>query len=261
MLIDLMIIVILFLLGISVGSFLNVVADRVPAGMSIIRPPSYCFTCSHELQPRDMVPVLSYLMLRGRCRYCGQQYPARSMLVELATGLAFVLAYQVFGLGWQYWPAVIFCCVYIVIFVTDLEQDTVPYPVVLPAIVLAVLFAAFSPLTGTLPGLVSCLVGLAIGMAVLTVPWLGGRLSKNKWVSPGDICIAGLIGASVGFKYVFVAFYTVVIAGLILILAAAVLHKRSTILPLPLSALLAAGGFIAIFLGGDIVDTLPAMFP
>ena len=83
--------VIFFLLGISVGSFLNVVADRVPAGKSLIYPPSHCFSCGRKLEARDLVPVVSYLVLRGRCRYCKARIPVRSMLVELAVGLLFAI--------------------------------------------------------------------------------------------------------------------------------------------------------------------------
>jgi leader peptidase (prepilin peptidase)/N-methyltransferase len=79
--------VVLFLLGLSLGSFLNICLDRVPRRESIIRPPSHCDACGRELALRDLVPVFSWIFLRGRCRYCGARIPARVPLIELACGL------------------------------------------------------------------------------------------------------------------------------------------------------------------------------
>ena len=90
-------VILLFLIGISVGSFLNVVADRIPLKQSIVSPPSHCFGCGHVLQWRDMVPVASYIILRGKCRYCGAGYSPRSMIIEALTGLLFALAWLRFG--------------------------------------------------------------------------------------------------------------------------------------------------------------------
>ncbi|HUG93062.1 MAG TPA: prepilin peptidase [Planctomycetaceae bacterium] len=91
-----------FVIGSAFGSFLNVVIDRVPSGQSIVRPPSRCPSCSTQLRPLDLVPVASYLWLRGRCRYCRTSIPIRLMLVELAAGLGFLGIYLWSGLnpGW-----------------------------------------------------------------------------------------------------------------------------------------------------------------
>ena len=91
-----------FVMGSAFGSFLNVVIDRVPSGQSIVRPPSRCPSCGTQLRPLDLVPVASYLWLRGRCRYCRTSIPVRLMLVELAAGLAFLGVYLWSGLnpGW-----------------------------------------------------------------------------------------------------------------------------------------------------------------
>ncbi|MBI4219426.1 MAG: prepilin peptidase [Chloroflexi bacterium] len=88
-----------FVLGSAFGSFLNVVMDRVPAGQSIIKPGSRCPACGTALRPLDLIPVASYLWLRGRCRYCKARIPLRLLLVELATGLAFLAVYLRFGVN------------------------------------------------------------------------------------------------------------------------------------------------------------------
>jgi len=88
---------IFFLFGLSMGSFLGVCIDRLPANKSIVRPPSYCDDCGHKLGVLDLVPILSYLVLRGRCRYCGAKIPYTVLLVELATAGLFLLFWYQFG--------------------------------------------------------------------------------------------------------------------------------------------------------------------
>ncbi|MFC1924955.1 prepilin peptidase [Chloroflexota bacterium] len=83
--------IIFILLGISIGSFLNVCIDRLPARKSLISPPSHCDSCQHPLSPGDLIPILSYLWLRGRCRYCGARIPIRSVVVEVLTAFLFAL--------------------------------------------------------------------------------------------------------------------------------------------------------------------------
>lgn len=101
-------------MGLAVGSFINVVADRVPAGQSIVRPRSRCPSCSTELRTRDLIPVLSYLWLRGRCRYCRARIPLRILIVESVTGLAFLLAYLAFdATAWFLATAVAFTVIMI----------------------------------------------------------------------------------------------------------------------------------------------------
>ncbi|MFC1870367.1 prepilin peptidase, partial [Chloroflexota bacterium] len=126
------IIIIFGLLGVAVGSFLNVCIDRLPGGGSLLKPPSRCPACQRRLTPRDLIPVFSYLWLRGRCRYCQSPIPRRVLWVELSTGLMFVF------LWWQYGPTLelgivtFYFCLLIVILVIDLEQGLILNKVVYP---------------------------------------------------------------------------------------------------------------------------------
>ena len=251
---------ILFLLGVSVGSFLNVVADRVPAGKSIVHPPSHCSSCGHMLEPRDLFPIVSYLLLRGKCRYCGHTIGARSMLVELATGLLYALAFFTFGLTWQLAAALIFSSFYIILFITDLEQGILPHVIVYPGIGLALIIALLSPLTGTWPGIVSSVEGLAISYGFFFLLWAVPRLFKLSVLGLGDVGMAGLIGASVGFPLVLVALYIAVLAGALTAALLVVFKARKLNQPLQFGPFLASAGLITLFWGKDIFDACYQFF-
>ena len=110
------------LLGLSVGSFLNLCMDRLPAGGSILRPGSHCDSCQRQLGVADLVPVLSYVWLGGRCRYCGARIPLRLPLVELATAVIFALLAWHYWLGLDLFIALVYASLFLVVFVIDLEQ-------------------------------------------------------------------------------------------------------------------------------------------
>ena len=247
---------IFFLLGISVGSFLNVVADRVPAGESILRPPSHCFGCGHPLEPRDLFPIVSYLLLRGRCRYCGKSFPARSMLVELACGLLFVLAITVFGLTWQTLVTIVFGSFFIILFVTDLEQGLLPHVIVYPGIAAALIFAALNPLTGTTPGFLSSLAGLGVSFGAFLLLWAVPKIFKSNITGFGDVGMAGLIGASVGYPTALVALYVAILAGGLAAALLVLFKVKKLSEPLQFGMFLAFGGMLSLFCGQDIVDAL-----
>ena len=113
------------LLGLFIGSFLNVCIDRLPQGQSIISPRSHCAACNRKLGNLDVIPVFSYLWLRGRCRYCQAHIPLRLPVVEGITGLLFTFLYWKFGLGLELGISLVYACLLTVIFVIDLENQLV----------------------------------------------------------------------------------------------------------------------------------------
>ena len=245
---------ILFLFGVSVGSFLNVVADRVPAGKSIVHPPSHCSSCGHMLEPRDLFPIVSYLLLRGKCRYCGHSIGARSMLVELAAGLLFALAFFAFGLTWQLAAALFLSSFYIILFITDLEQGILPHVIVYPGIGLALALALSNPLTGIMPNFMDSAAGLGVSFGFFFLLWVVPRLFKKSIMGFGDVGMAGLIGASVGFPLALVALYIAVLAGALTAALLVVFKARKLNQPLQFGPFLASAGLITLFWGKDIFD-------
>ncbi len=259
-LLDAVLTLILFLLGVSVGSFLNVVADRVPAGKSIIRPPSHCFNCGHELEPRDLFPIISYLLLKGKCRYCGQSFTARSMLVELATGLLFVMAFFAFGLSWQLAAVIIFGSFYIVLFIASLEQGVLPPVIVYPGIALSLVLALFNPLSGIRPDFIGAAAGLGVSVGFFFLLWSVPRLFRKNVLGFGDVGMAGLVGASTGFPQILVALCIALVSGALTAALLALLKPRKTNGPVQLGPFLAAAGLITLFYGNDILDGLLQLF-
>ena len=114
------------LFGLAVGSFLNLNIDRIPRGQSIVKPPSHCDQCQRRLAPLDLVPLLSYLWLRGRCRFCGAAIPRRAFLVEVVTGSFFGLVGYQFGLAPVAWVILAYGGLFIAISVIDLEWRIIP---------------------------------------------------------------------------------------------------------------------------------------
>ena len=111
--------------GIAIGSFLNVCIDRLPSRKSLVSPPSHCDSCQHRLGLLDNIPIFSYLFLRGRCRYCGARIPTRVFLVEFITGMLFLLAFWRYGLTAQFGVTAFWCCVFLVIIFIDWEHKLI----------------------------------------------------------------------------------------------------------------------------------------
>ena len=211
------------LLGTAIGSFLNVCIDRLPAGKSLLYPPSHCEACQHRLSLTDLIPVLSYLWLRGHCRYCRAPIPRRLFWVEVGSGLLLAFTYWHYGLSVEFVVTTFYCYLFIVLGVIDLEHKLILNKIVYPAAVVALIIDAFLPQPGIidfwlpwpwLGGIVSGVIGGAIGFVFLLIPLLISLLIYHQeGMGWGDIKMAGLIGLVTGFPLVFVALLMAVILG------------------------------------------------
>jgi leader peptidase (prepilin peptidase) / N-methyltransferase len=251
--------IIFFLLGISIGSFLNVVADRVPLGKSLISPPSYCFQCGHRLLSRDLIPVISYIWLRGKCRFCGTSIPARSMLIELFAGLLFVLALMKFGLGWTLAEALIGISIFIVILIVDMEQGLLPHLIVYPAIAIVMIIAGINSFIGLQPDFLSALLGFSLGAGLFLLLWGTPKLFHKTIVGFGDVGVAGLIGASVGFPLVMIALYLAIFTGGITVIVLLALKRRKLSDPIYFGLYLALGAIGTILVGKEIMEVMASL--
>ncbi len=252
--------------GMAVGSFLNVCIDRLPAGESIIRLPSHCESCKRRIRWRDLVPVFSYMWLRGRCRHCGERIPLRLPLVELATGVIFGLLAWHYGLNPQLIMALVYVCLFLLIFVIDLEQQMVLYAVVLPAIALAFIFSFFwggfgdywpqSGIANTyLDGLACAFFGGAVGFVFMIVPYIIARMHYGEeGMGQGDIYLAVLIGMATGFPLVIMALIMGIIAGGIAAVALIALKIRKRKDPIAFGPFLAAAAMLILVWGAPIME-------
>ena len=255
----------LAIVGLAVGSFLNVCIDRLPADESIIRLPSHCNSCKRKIQWRYLVPVFSYLWLRGRCRYCGAHIPLRILLVELATAIMFGLLTWHYGLSPQLVMALIYACFFLLIFVIDLERQLILYTVIFPAMALAFIFSFFwgEGLEGYWPhianahldGMASALLGGAVGLVFMILPYLVSRAHYGtEGMGEGDIYLAALIGLATGFPLVIVALIMGIIVGGVVAVSLLLLKIRKRKDPIPFGPFLAAAAMVTLVWGVQILE-------
>jgi leader peptidase (prepilin peptidase)/N-methyltransferase len=230
--------------GLALGSFLNVVAARIPRGGSLMRPASACMSCSTPIAWYDNVPLLSYAVLRGRCRACGAGIPLRYPAVELVTALLVVGCVVAFGITLEALVAAFFCAVLVAVSAIDLEHRIIPNKIVLPAaaIVLAAQTALEPSVEWTLAAL-GC--SLFLFLAVLAYPTGMGM---------GDVKLALLLGAALGRT----APVALMIGMLAAIVPAVVLFARhgsaARKMAIPFGPFLALGGVVALFAGEALLD-------
>ncbi len=187
-------------LGLAIGSFGNVVIWRVPRGESVVRPPSACPSCGHAIRPRDNVPLVSWLLLRGRCRDCGDGISARYPLVELATGALFVLvAAWLLPQDGGLWlvPALwYFVAIAVMLTMIDIDTRRLPDRIVLPSyVVVAVLLVVASVGTGRYDALLRA----AVGMAALWLFYFALVMIYPRGMGFGDVKLAGVLGLYLGW--------------------------------------------------------------
>jgi leader peptidase (prepilin peptidase) / N-methyltransferase len=235
--------------GLALGSFLNVVAARVPLRRSIIRPASACMSCETEIAWYDNVPLFSYAVLRGRCRACQASIPLRYPLVELATALLVAGCVWKFGLSADAAVGAFFCAALVAVSATDLEHRIVPNRVVVPAAALVLLAQ-----TGLHPGVEWLVAGLgASGFLFLAA------LAYPKGMGMGDVKLALLLGVMLG-RTVPIALMLGMLAALVPSLVLVARHgARARKMGIPLAPFLALGGVVALFAGHGLLDAYLAL--
>jgi len=251
--VEILLIFLFALLGLAVGSFLNVCIDRLPRNESIVNPPSHCPVCQHKLAVKDLIPVFSYLRLRGRCRYCQAAIPRRLFWVELATGLIFAFLYWHYGLSVELGVMAFYACLFIIIFVTDLEHGLILNKVVYPSMVVALLLALLpqSWLTQwTVTGVANAALGGGIGFAIFLLIALASRGGMG-W---GDVKLAALIGLATGFPLVFFSIIMGAILGGIVAVALVIAKKRKRRETIPFGPFLALAAMITLLWGSNILS-------
>jgi leader peptidase (prepilin peptidase) / N-methyltransferase len=229
--------------GLALGSFLNVVAARVPLRRSIVHPPSACMDCGHEIAWYDNVPVLSWLLLRGKCRNCSARIPARYPAVEAVSGLLVAACFWRFGFHPEALVASFFCLALVTVSATDLEHRIIPNRIVLPAA--AVVLVAQT--------VVHPSPEWAIGAAGACAFLLVAALAYPAGMGMGDVKLALLLGAMLGRTVpvaIFVGMVAALVPGVVLLLKHG---SKARKMGVPLAPFLGLGAVVALFWGHPLL--------
>lgn len=233
-----------FVPALAIGSFLNVVAARVPVGRSVVTPASACLSCGQQLAWRDNIPVFSWLLLRGRCRGCGTTIGWVYPVVELLTALLVAACFLVYGLSADAFVAAFFCVVLVTVSATDLSHRIVPNVIVLPAAVLVL--AAQT--------IVHPSAEWAIGAFGASFFLLLAALAYPKGMGMGDVKLALLLGAMLG-RTVPVGLMLGMIAALVPSVILLARHgSAARKMAIPFAPFLALGAIVALFAGDRLLD-------
>lgn len=247
--------VILFLsilgMGLSVGSFLNVCIYRIPEGNSIFFPGSRCPHCGKKIKFYDNIPVLSFILLRGKCRFCEARISIQYPLVELLTVFLFLASYQWWGLSLGFLSSVILGCLLIIVFFVDLRHRIIPDVITLPGILAGLSLALFSPQLTILDSFLGLLIG---GGAFCLLAILGELLFKKESLGGGDIKLAAMLGAFLGWQKLFLIFFLSALIGSVVgILAIHLSSRVKEHRTIPFGPFLALASFAAMFWGEGLI--------
>jgi len=229
--------------GLAIGSFLNVIAARVPLRRSIVAPRSACMSCETPIALRDNIPLVSFVLLRGRCRHCGAQISWRYPAVEGLTAVLVAASAWKFGLTWDFLVASLFCATLVTVSATDLDRRIIPNRIVLPS-------AAAILVANTLlhPSVEWIAAGLAAAAALLLA-----ALAYPGGMGMGDVKLALLLGVALG-RTVPVALFIGMVSALAPAVVLLARHgSAARKMGIPFGPFLALGGVVALFAGQSIL--------
>lgn len=258
---------IVFAVGASIGSFLNVVVYRLPARLSILWPPSCCPHCLHQLAKRENIPVLGWLWLRGRCRHCKSRISVRYPLVEAITGVIFLLVFWTYGFGLEtlgYWA---FLSWLLILSLIDLDTMTLPNSLTQSGLIVGLLFQGTvgflqaSQLAGISHQLMSGIAAAVLGIWLVDIiGFVGSIILGQPAMGGGDAKLAAMMGAWLGWKYLLLSGFIAVAAGAFGgggAIALGWLNRRQ---PMPFGPFLALGAALTIFFGKSLLSTYVRLF-
>jgi leader peptidase (prepilin peptidase)/N-methyltransferase len=269
-----LLLVFLAVFGLAIGSFLNVVIVRVPSGESLLRPPSKCPLCEHEIQNRDNIPIVSWLLLKGRCRNCGEPIPAGYPLVEAANAVLWVLAGVRFGVSAEVVPYALLFSVLLALSVIDLELYILPNKITYPSILVSLVAIPVLSLVATddpgaaMLGAVIGAIGFAGFLLVLLLAW--ELILRKEGMGMGDVKLAVLLGLWIGYINPLLCLFALIASSVIgLVVGIAILAVRKESRPFPFGPWLALGSILVILFAApilrlydiDVDEALPARPP
>lgn len=237
--------VFVFIIGACVGSFLNVCIYRIPEGKSVVTGSSHCYACGHQLNFIDMLPVLNYFILKGRCRYCGTNFSLQYPLVEFITGFMYLAAYLKFYNNWTTLLLWVFFSLLIVVTIIDLYHRIIPEGILLTGIVLGLPLAGLQSVDKLVSGLIGLLVA-GIIMLIIAIISKGG-------MGGGDIKLSTVMGLYLGWQGVLLALFLAFLIGGITGIFLLLTGRKGRKDVVPFGPYLALGGLLAVMWGQELL--------
>ena len=237
--------VLFFIYGIVLGSFFNVVGLRVPKKESIVKPPSHCPKCKRRLTVVDLIPVFSYLFLRGKCHSCGTKISPIYVMTEFVTGMLFAFSYWYIGFSFELIVAILFVSLLMIIIVSDIAYMLIPDKVLLFFLPLLVVGRILSPLEPWWDSLLGAAVGFGILLfiAIVSKGGMGG----------GDIKLFFLLGYVLGTIHTLLTLFVASVIGMIIGIIMLKVRKQDRKTPLPFGPSIALAAIIVYFFGDAMI--------
>jgi leader peptidase (prepilin peptidase)/N-methyltransferase len=239
-----MIIFTILLFGLTIGSFLNVVIYRLPLGQSITFPPSHCPQCEQRLRWYELIPVISYMLQGGKCRSCRIAIPIRYPLVELLTGILYIMLYLHFGLSYKFFTAILFISVLIPIIFIDLQHQLIPDSLNVAGVILGISVLPWSDVS-----LTSAALGFLVGGGIMLLI----AVISHGGMGGGDIKMMAMMGIFLGLKLTCLALFLSFIFGGVVSLIVILLGIKKRKDFIPFGPFLALGGFTSCGFGNEII--------
>ena len=243
--------IIFFISGLAAGSFLGVVAHRLPRKLSIVKPASFCPDCKRKIPFYDNIPLLSFIVLKGRCRYCKNKIPVTTLLIEIITGVLFLANYIFFGLTIKTLAGIILCSVLIVISFIDIDFRIIPNAIVLPFAMVGLAINILSDLPGWWMPLAYS-AGAFLFMLVI-------HLIYPKGMGMGDVKLSLMIGAFL-IKDVIAALFLGFLAGLIYGVSLIIIKRGKLKQAIPFGPFISLGSIVSLFWGNNILKWYISFF-
>lgn len=244
-------------LGVSVGSFLNVCIYRLPRRQSLVSPPSRCPACGQPLRWYHNIPVVSWITLRGRCAHCRAPIAIQYPVIEIVTALVWVLVVWMTPVGWLLAARLILATALIVLFMIDLEHQLLPNVITLPGIAIGLAFSFVAP-----PGPVDALLGILVGGGILYgIAAAYYFVRREEGMGMGDVKMLAMVGAFLGWRAVLLTLVLASFAGAIIGMIMMALQKGDMRYALPFGTFLAVGTLIAMLFGDALLEWYLGFYP
>ena len=243
--------VVIFIFGLILGSFYTVVGERLPEGKSIVNPPSHCPNCNHRLGILELIPVLSFLFLGGKCKNCRSKIPVLSTLIELLTAILFLIAYIRFGISIKLFIALIFISMLVIVIVSDVRYMVICDEVLILGNILIFILLIIS--IGFKNSIISLVYGIASLLIMLSIKTLGDIIFKKESMGGGDIKLMFTFGLVLGIPSSVASIFLASFIGLPISL---IMMKKNSSHELPFGPYLSIAAIILLLSGIDVVNVL-----